>query len=224
LSTDIADESPEAIFERAKRFYFPHQGADPDPEVALSLFRQAASLGYAPAQRLLGICLLEGSFCPKNLDQARFWLTEAASRSDPQACLSLALIYAQGLGTPKRWDLAWSLLSRPEAEALPEARELKMKLKAGLVALYPEINEAVAKAENARRALLDRRQTRFIAPFWPVGRLEGRQAEYFALLDLNLGKISREAALAAITKGLEDYYSEMTAPSAPPHGGLRPSP
>jgi TPR repeat protein len=223
LTADYPDESPESIFERAKRFYFPSQGADPDPQLAIALFRQSASQGYAPAQRLLGICLLEGAYCPKDLDQARFWLSEAASRNDPQAALTLALVYAKGEGTAKRWDLAWCLLSRPEVEALPEARELKMKLKAELVSLYPAIGDAVQQAEKVKRARLTRHQARFIAPFWPVGRLEGNQPEYFALLQLNLGKITPESALAAIAEGLDAYYAEMTR-TVPAKPALEPRP
>ncbi|MDR1040162.1 MAG: sel1 repeat family protein [Deltaproteobacteria bacterium] len=208
-------ETPESIFERAKRFYFPNQGADPDPELALALFRKSAGMGYAPAQRLLGICLLEGNLCARDLDQARFWLTEAASHNDPQAAMTLALLYAQGQGTPKRWDLSWCLLSRPEVETLPEARELKMKLKSELVSLYPAISDAVSKAEQVRRTMLTRHQARFIAPFWPVGRLEGNQPEYFALLKLNLGQITAEAAYSVIAEGMESYYAEMTKTCPP---------
>ncbi|MDR1312593.1 MAG: sel1 repeat family protein [Deltaproteobacteria bacterium] len=222
-TTDNQCEGPESLFEKAKRFYFPTQGMDPDPELALALFRKSASLGYAPAQRLLGICLLEGTYCARDLDQARFWLSEAAAANDPQASLSLALVYAKGMGTAKRWDLAWRLLSRPEAEALPEARELKMKLKSELVSLYPAVSGAVSGAEKVRRALLTRHQARFIAPFWPVGRLEGIQPEYFALLDLNLGKIAPEAAMARIGEAMEAYYSEMTVSCpAAPSGARRP--
>jgi hypothetical protein len=217
LTNDYPDESPESLFERGKRFYFPSQGADPDPELAMALFRQSARMGFAPAQRLLGICLLEGTYCPRDLDQARHWLAEAASRNDPQAALTLALLHARGEGAPKRWDLAWLLLSRPEVEALPEARELKMKLKSELVNLYPAINEAVSGAEKLRRARLTRHQARFIAPFWPVGKLEGHQAEYFALLQLNLGKITAESAYAAIAEGMDAYYAEMTRACPAPH-------
>jgi hypothetical protein len=225
LSADTSDNSPEALFERAKRFYFPTRGTEPDPALALDLFRQAASRGHVPSQRLLGICLLEGSACPQDLSQARFWLGEAAGRGDPQASLTLALVYARGQGTPKRWDLAWRLLSRPEVETLPEARELKMKLKAELVSLYPALSGAVERAEKARRVMLTRHQARFIPPFWPVGRLEGRQEEFFALLDLNLGRITQDNAYATISAGLDAYYAEMTK-SCPPleRGSAGPGP
>jgi hypothetical protein len=223
LVSDTADESPEALFRQAKRFYFPSQGTPTDPELAIELFRRSAGLGYAPAQRLLGICLLEGRSVAADLEQARFWLTEAASRGDPQASLTLALVYAQGRGTDKRWDLAWSLLSRREVEAIPEARELKIRLKTELAGLHPELSASVAREEAVRRARLTRRQARFIPPFWPAGSIEGPRPEFDALLALTLGRISCEAAYAAIVGGMAAYYAEMTS-SCPPCPSPGPGP
>jgi hypothetical protein len=208
MSQFDASENPEALFEEGKRFYFSSRGMDPDPELALSYFYRSARLGYAPAQRLLGVCLLEGLVCRKDYEKARFWLGAAAEQRDPQAALYLAIVYAQGLGVTKRWDVSYSLLTRPEVKLLPEALELKRKMKAELINLYPELSETLDRAEKAIRAMLSPTQARFISPFWPYGGSRDDNLEFRALLDLNLGKKTQEESYLVIKNLLDEYYRE----------------
>jgi hypothetical protein len=203
------DESPEALFEAGKRFYFSSRGSAADPSLALHYFERAARLGFSPAQRLLGICLLEGTICPKDLAMARYWLTSAAEKKDPQAAFTLALMHAKGQGVPKDWHVSYRLLSRPEVLALPEARELRRRLKEELIDLYPLMAEALRKEENIIRAGLSHHQKRFIQPFLSDSRPGDDRAEFEAWLDLNLGKASPKETLSILKASLAAYYRAM---------------
>ncbi|MDR1167164.1 MAG: sel1 repeat family protein [Deltaproteobacteria bacterium] len=204
-------ESPEEYFEMGKRFFFPSADGATDPELALKYFLLAAQAGHAPAQRLLGVTYLEGSVLPQDLPQARRWLTAAAEQNDPQAAFTLALMFAKGQGVPKRWDAAYRLLSRPGVIGLPEARELRRKLKDELLNLYPGLRDCLGQAELALRARLTPTQKRFIPPFWSSAREGDDQKEFDLLLDVNLGIRAEENAFAVLRDFQERYYRDMVA-------------
>ncbi|MDR1395154.1 MAG: sel1 repeat family protein [Deltaproteobacteria bacterium] len=206
-----APDNPEALFETGKKFYFSARDSAADPALALAYFEKAALLGFAPAQRLLGISFLEGLVVPKDPLKARQWLEPAAQKGDVQAAYSLALIYAQGLGTPKNWSQAYHLLNRPGLESLPEARTLKIRLKEELISLYPNLAEALRSTEKVHRCELSLRQQRFILPFLTPGRLELDEDEFEIWLSLNLGRTSQENTLMALQKCLTLYYAQMKA-------------
>ncbi|MDR2459212.1 MAG: sel1 repeat family protein [Deltaproteobacteria bacterium] len=214
-----SEENPELLFEEGKRFYCGARDGSCDPDLALNLFYRAARLGYAPAQRLLGITLMEGTICDKDPEKALFWLAEAARHNDPQAALSLAIMYAKGEGTDKKWDRAYQLLSAPGVENLPEARELKIKLKESLMGLYPKLSEALALEERTYRLSLNSTQTRFILPFWPSGSKDDSR-EFSALLDLNLGKKTIEETFHTLRSLMHVYYTQALSSKDKSGGSL----
>jgi hypothetical protein len=207
-----ADSEARRLFEAGKRLYL-SPGASYDGSMAAAYFERAALMGLAPAQRVLGIMMLEGDQVDKDLAKAAKWLSMAAEQGDPQACFRLALMSAQGDGVAKDWSKAYELLSRPAVSALPEAGELKRRLRNGLVALYPEMRKAVNSREGLYRASLDRQQSRRIPPFLDPSSEGGEMAEFEAWLDLNLGRLSADKALEKILALMDAYYRSRVAPS-----------
>jgi TPR repeat protein len=204
MPTTDNDASPESLFEAGKKFYFPNQYNTHDPDLAMLYFQKAASGGYAPAQRLYGICLLEGNFCQRDLEGAVRYLTLASEKHDPQASYTLALLHAKGEGVPKDWWKAYELLSHPSVQGLAEARALKIKLKQELLLLYPALVGALEKEEIILRSRLEGNLKRTFPLFW--NRLEDDSEEFRALLGLNLKKMTPEEALAALKDMQERYY------------------
>ncbi|MDR2339736.1 MAG: hypothetical protein LBF40_06360 [Deltaproteobacteria bacterium] len=207
MPTNEKDQSPESLFEAGKRFYFPSQGNDQDPDLALLYFQRAAEGGHAPAQRLYGICLLEGNVCAKDVKGAVRYLGMAADKRDPQASYTLALLHAKGDGVPKDWGKAWGLLDHPNVQALAEARALKARLKQELLALYPNLASSLAGEENALRHRLTPLLQRSFPTFW--GKLAGDREEFLVLLDLNLGRKSAAVALGELRALQESYYQGL---------------
>ncbi|MDR1608519.1 MAG: sel1 repeat family protein [Deltaproteobacteria bacterium] len=198
--------SPEELFETGKKFYYSGRDGAGDPFLALAYFEKSARLGFAPAQRLLGVCLLEGQFAPQDLAQARVWLEKATLQGDPQATFSLAKMLALGLGLPKDWSRAYALLNQTQVRALPEARALMIRLKEELRSLYPNLLTALEREERLLRITLEPRRQRFTPPFLAPGRQELGREEFEIWLALNLGQATPESALVALKRCLNQYY------------------
>ncbi|MDR1576697.1 MAG: sel1 repeat family protein [Deltaproteobacteria bacterium] len=213
MSADPFKEvSPEELFEAGKKFYFSGRDSANDPLLALSYFEKAAQMGYAPAQRLLGICLLEGQITPQDLGQAHYWLEKACQQGDPQAAYTLAKTMAQGQGTPKDWLRAYRLLNQPQVASLPEARALMLRLKEELRSLYPRLQAAILEEEKSLRLALEPKRQRFVPPFLAPGRLELGLEEFEIWLALNLGQVTPEDAWLALKKCLILYYDQKIPP------------
>ncbi|MDR2367562.1 MAG: sel1 repeat family protein [Deltaproteobacteria bacterium] len=208
MAFDNPGESAQSIFETGKRFYVSPETAD--LEMARDCFEKAAGLGYPPAQRLLGIMYLEGSGVQKNLKLARQWLTLASDRGDSLASFRLAQIYATGLGVEKDWSKAYGLLSSQNMADIPEAMDLKGRLKSEIIRLYPNLATALENEENKVRRALTRRQHRFIPNFFGPVRSEDDYLEFETWLSLNLGRISAQEAFGKLIGHMRDYYRSMT--------------
>ncbi|MDR2198183.1 MAG: sel1 repeat family protein [Deltaproteobacteria bacterium] len=200
------DESPETLFEAGKRFYFPGRDDVSDPDLAMRYFQESAARGYAPAQRLLGICFLEGNCCRRDLGQAVRYLKLAADKKDPQASFTLAVLYAKGEGVRKDWGEAFRILGHPDVQSLPEARALKLKLKQELQALYPGLMNRLDQEESLHRFRLPAPLRRSAPFFW--NKLDRDEGEFTALLDLNLKKSSEEEVFKKLRALLADHYRE----------------
>jgi hypothetical protein len=178
--------------------------------MAKNCFEKSAAMGHPPAQRLLGILYLEGEKHQKNYEQARQWLTLASDRGDQLATYYLAQIYAKGLGIPKDWSKAYGLLSLQGMSSIPEAIELKRKLKSELIRVYPNLSSALEGEEDKVRRGLTRRQHRFIPNFFDPVRNEDDYLEFETWLALNLGKISAKEAFEELAGQMREYYRSMT--------------
>ncbi|MDR2301084.1 MAG: sel1 repeat family protein [Deltaproteobacteria bacterium] len=208
MLSENAGESAQSLFETGKRFYL---SIDPaDLEMARGCFERSARMGYAPAQRLLGVMYLEGAGIEKNLEQARKWLTMASDRGDTMASFRLAQLYAAALGVEKDWSKAYALLSLRGMAAIPEAMELKRRLKTEIVRLYPNLSTALENEENKVRRSLTHRQRRFIPNFFGPVRSEDDYLEFETWLSLNLGRISAQEAFGKLIAYMRDYYRNMT--------------
>jgi hypothetical protein len=203
-------DSAKNIFETGKRFYVSTCGSDLDVSLALDCFERAAAMGYPPAQRLLGVIYLEGDKHPKNYDLARKWLSLASGHGDPMADYLLAQIYAQGLGVAKDWSKAYRFLSRQGVSNIPEAMELKRRLKSELINLYPNLSTALENHEKTIRHSLTHRQHRFIPNFLDPVRTGDSSTEFETWLSLNLGRITAQDAFNRLTTNMLEYYERMT--------------
>jgi hypothetical protein len=211
----MTSENPEMIakqfFEMGKKFYIGKSGNPSDLQMALDYFQQAALLGFGPAQRLLGVIYFDGSFVPQDFNQAFYWLSLAADQGDPQASYTLALMFAKGQGCIKDWSKAHGLLSRPGVSTLPEAMELKKRLKEQLIQLYPNLASAIQKNEQCLRMTLTSLQKRFIPAFLDYNSSDSSdQSGFETLLALNLGKITASDAYDQLSSCLNNYYRNMT--------------
>ena len=200
------------LYETGKRLYLA-PGAACDGHMAAAYFERAGLLGHAPAQRVLGIMLLEGDQVEKNPLKAAKWLSAAADSGDLQACFTLALMYARGDGVTKDWSRAHELLTKPGIAALPEATELRRRLRSELVALYPELAKALSGRESLYRASLDKTQGRRIPLFLDPAGDVGDREEFAAWLDLNLGRLTAEEALDKLTRRMDGYYRGLAGAS-----------
>ena len=104
---------------RAARSYLDGEKRD-HVEAVKSLIR-ASKMGLAIAQSDLGTLYLEGELVPFNLENAQYWLVQAAERGVPVANMRLAEIYAR-LGQPRNaiscWIDAWKGARLTENQAL----------------------------------------------------------------------------------------------------------
>jgi hypothetical protein len=202
------NETPEMLFEIGKRFYLPSSGVA-DPLLALYYFNKAAEAGYAPAQRVLGTCYMEGRLTAPDYEKARKWLTEAARRNDGQAAYCLALIYVKGIGVDKDWELAFQLLDMESARHLADARLLKAQLKEELMRCSPQIAEKIKELENKRRSGYTGRRNRFIQPWITPNRPDFEKEEFEIWLKLSLKALEPEAALSRLSALMDSYYDEL---------------
>jgi hypothetical protein len=70
-------------------------GPQPDPKVAIELYRVAAEKGYAGSQNNLGDQYESADTLPRSDEFAVYWYTRAAERGEPMAYLSLATLLAE---------------------------------------------------------------------------------------------------------------------------------
>ena len=75
---------------------------------AFSLYRKAASKGYARAQSLLGTMYESGHGIQQSYREAAKWYEKAAENDDLDGMCSLAFLYESGLGV-KRSRFKYSL-------------------------------------------------------------------------------------------------------------------
>jgi hypothetical protein len=204
-------QSAESLFESGKRFLIAGSDRSTDADLAVRLFERSARLGYAPAQRILGVCHLEGKVAPRDLELARYWLTAASDQNDPSAAYNLALMYAQGRGVEKNWSEAHRLLRRPGVKDLPEALELRRRLKGELIKLHPELASALDAEERILRLSLTSLQRRLIQPFLSDFRNDDDSDEFEAWLTLNLGRSDVAATGSILGRCLRRYYGRMLA-------------
>ncbi|MDR1297149.1 MAG: sel1 repeat family protein [Deltaproteobacteria bacterium] len=208
MSSDDQPQSARSLFETGKRFYLATSGRQRDPAMALDYLERSAGLGYSPAQRLLGVVYLEGEMTPRNLPLALKWLTAAAGQGDQLARFNLAQMYALGRGVAKDWGRAHALLNGPGMGAVPEALELKRRLKEELARPYPNLSAALESDERGYRAGLSHRQKRYIPNFLDPGRGDDG-AEFETWLGLNLGRLTAAQARDKLRLDLAEYYRRM---------------
>jgi TPR repeat protein len=79
-------------------YFFGDLGLAKDEALAVKWYRKAAEQGLADAQRILGMCYINGGGVAKDPVQAVKWFRSAAEQGNPLAQLDLALCYHSGDG------------------------------------------------------------------------------------------------------------------------------
>jgi localization factor PodJL len=89
----------------------------------VTALRQAANLGYAPAQFYLGkLYETGGGGLSKNATEARRWTERAAQSGDPKAMHNLALYFFEGEGGPKNATMAANWFRRAAELGLQDSQ------------------------------------------------------------------------------------------------------
>ncbi len=205
-----AAETPEELYALGKRFYMPSSGVA-DPLLAIYYFQKSAEAGYVPAQRVLGTCYLEGKLTAVDYKKAHYWLSAAAKENDPQAAITLAWMYARGLGVQQDYDLAWQLLSMECVKKTLEGRKLKEDLKASVRKPFSEIMASLTAEETKRRGAYSSSRVRFIQPWETPGRMELEREEFAIWLALQRGQITPQQAQGELLLLLQSYYDQKEA-------------
>jgi len=91
------------------------QGTEQDPQLGLSLFEQAAALGYERAHFHLGRAYLYGQGVTKNIEAARTALTAAAQQGHTFAMMALAASYRRQHVMEPQPELALAWYERAHA-------------------------------------------------------------------------------------------------------------
>ena len=105
-STQITNETPDALFQRGKKLYN-GEGVPVDRNEAFRLFTQAAMQGHVDAQCYLGFCYDNGHGVAKNAAEAAKWYRLSAEKGNSDAQNLLGLCYKNGSGV--EMNLAESL-------------------------------------------------------------------------------------------------------------------
>ena len=107
----------EDIFEKANELY-----DNEDYTQAVEYYRQAAEMGYAPAQCYLGDCYDEGEGVKEDKSIAVKWYRKAAEQNYAEGQRDLGLCYYYGDGVPQNYEEAvkWLSLSAEQNDAIAQ--------------------------------------------------------------------------------------------------------
>lgn len=100
VETDKSGGDAETIYKRACEYDYGKNGTV-DKTAAARLYRQAADLGYAPAQLNLGVAYEYGEGVPRDLSQAFKWYAAAAEAGNAMAQCNLGYCYYTGSGVAR---------------------------------------------------------------------------------------------------------------------------
>jgi TPR repeat protein len=95
---------------------------------ALKLYKQAAELGYVPAQHKLGVFYFLGKGAPRDYAQAAKWHRKAAAKGDAHAQYDLGLLYEWGKGVPKNRREAIAWYTKAAGNGYPDAEQALQRL------------------------------------------------------------------------------------------------
>ena len=120
--TSVKAESPAKLYDRGRK-YQAGDGVTANDIEALRCFRDAAELGYAPAQCALAWCLLQGKGTARDASEAFAWFEKAAGQHHHPGEFALGQCYAKGWGVPRDGDKAVELWERASAQGNVDADE-----------------------------------------------------------------------------------------------------
>jgi WD40 repeat protein/ankyrin repeat protein len=110
----IEEQTAEGLYDLGLAYYQGTEG-EPDYEMALALFTQAADKGSIEAMFALGVMYENGQGTPVNMDEAVQWYVRASEGGSAQAQYWLGQLYFWGSKVPKDYEQA-ELWLTPAAE------------------------------------------------------------------------------------------------------------
>jgi hypothetical protein len=96
-------------------------GEAQDYAQALSCFQQAASLGHAGAQNMIGVMYARGEGVDKNRDRAAEWYQKSADQGFAEGQYDLGVCYMLGLGVDQNESIGIDLYKKAAAQGYADA-------------------------------------------------------------------------------------------------------
>ncbi len=176
-------------------------GTEEDVQLGLSLFEQAAALGYERAHFHLGRAYLHGQGVGKNIEAARTSLTAAAQQEHAYAMMALAASYRRQHVAEPQSDLALAWYQKAHAAGEPGAL-----LSIGFMYGNGELGEPdpVAAADYYRQAL--EQGVPVAAVHLAYAHLTGNGVEQDTDAALSLYTQAADAGVSAAFVGLGHMY------------------
>lgn len=100
-----------------------------DEAKGIEWVKRAAFGGYARAMTYLGNAYLKGDMVPQSTSIALEWFDQAVRKREPEACLALGTLYANGTAAQPDPDAAVRLLTQAAEAGLSEAEEILRTLR-----------------------------------------------------------------------------------------------
>lgn len=148
ISRKAGEGDPEAIYRLSIIYEHGYDSIPADTARSVSLLREAARLGHAPAANYLGFLYSRGELLTQNADSARYWIARAAAAGDPKAANNLAYMLLEA-GTPAADSIALPYLAQAAEAGLPTAITTLANMYAAGRAVKPDTLRAVSLYDEA---------------------------------------------------------------------------
>lgn len=94
--SEAVEKDSAALFQLARDYETGTDSIAADTVKSISLYREAADMGYAPARNYLGFKYYKGEGVKQDVDSALYWIRSAAIDGDVTAAANLGYLYTEG--------------------------------------------------------------------------------------------------------------------------------
>lgn len=133
-----------ALYKLAMIYDMGYDSVAVDSARSTALYRQAALLGYAPAQSFLGYRYFKGEYVAKDIDSALYWIAKAAGNGDARAANNLGYLLSEGSVVAQDYEKALHWLTIAADAGLPTGESLLADLYRRGLGTAPDTAKAVS--------------------------------------------------------------------------------
>lgn len=133
-----------ALYKLAMIYDMGYDSVAVDSARSTALYRQAALLGYAPAQSFLGYRYFKGEYVAKDIDSALYWIAKAAGNGDARAANNLGYLLSEGSVVAQDYEKAVHWLTIAADAGLPTGESLLADLYRRGLGTVPDTAKAVS--------------------------------------------------------------------------------